>query len=148
MSEATKPEITGLLYKILPLVTFESGFKKQEFIVKTDEQYPQYLKFELTKDKISILNYVKLGDSCKVSFNIRGHEWINPEGKAVYFISFNAWRIVRLENGYVQPPDLPYQKNNLHHGIDVNKLPKSKDIFETPYNGTKYTEDDYDDLPF
>ena len=32
----------------------------------------------------------------KISINLRGREWINPEGVAKYFNSFQGWRIELL----------------------------------------------------
>jgi len=66
--------------------------KKKEFVVKTEETYPQMVKFELINDKISLLDpYVK-GETVEVSFNLRGREW---QGK--YFTSIQAWKISNSE---------------------------------------------------
>jgi single-strand DNA-binding protein len=56
---------------------FESGFTKREFVVSTEEMYPQDVKFELLKDKCSILDQYQVGDTVRVSFNIRGSLWQN-----------------------------------------------------------------------
>ena len=71
--------------------TFGSGFQKREFVVTSEEKFPQDLKFECTKEKIELLEKVRTGDQVKVSFNIRGNEY-----KGRYFVNLQAWRI---ENG-------------------------------------------------
>ena len=73
-----------------------SGFRKRELVVTTDEQYPQMLMIEFVQDKCELLNNYAVGQDVKVSINLRGREWINPEGVAKYFNSIQGWRIERL----------------------------------------------------
>ena len=61
---------------------------------------------EFVQDKCDILNKYKLGDSVKVGINLRGREWINPEGVAKYFNSIQGWRIDKATDApadYVAP---------------------------------------------
>ena len=44
-------EISGKIKYIKQPQVFESGFKKQEFVITTDEKFPQDIKLELTKEK-------------------------------------------------------------------------------------------------
>ena len=73
------------------------GFKKRELVVTTDEQYPQDIMIEFTQDKCDLLNLYKVGQNVDVSINLRGREWINPEGVAKYFNSIQGWRIEKIE---------------------------------------------------
>tara|TARA_R110000765_G_scaffold420370_1_gene525331 strand:+ start:2533 stop:2772 length:240 start_codon:yes stop_codon:yes gene_type:complete len=61
---------------------------------------------ELVQDKCDLLDQYNVGDAVKVSINLRGREWINPEGVAKYFNSVQGWRIesVQLEEGEELPP--------------------------------------------
>ena len=68
-------ELTGTVKEVFPEQTFSGGFTKREFVVTTDEKFPQDIKFECVKDKISILEPVKANDRITVSFDIRGREW-------------------------------------------------------------------------
>lgn len=70
-----------------------NNFTKVEFVVTTDEQYPQMILIELSKDKCDLINDFVVGQDVKVLINIRGREWINPQGEAKYFNSFSAWKI-------------------------------------------------------
>ena len=72
-------------------------FKKQELVIETQEQYPQPIMVEFVQDKCELLNSYNIGDSVKVSINLRGREWINPEGVAKYFNSVQGWRIEKVE---------------------------------------------------
>jgi hypothetical protein len=70
-----------------------NGFKKREIVVTTNEDYPQMLLVEFTQDKTGLLDEFQVGSSVTVSINLRGNEWINPQGVAKYFITLNGWRI-------------------------------------------------------
>lgn len=91
-------EVTGKIKKIEETKTFgESGFRKREMILTTDDQYPQMLKIEFVQDKCDLLDKYKLNDSVKISINLTGREWINKEGEAVYFNAIQGWRIELIE---------------------------------------------------
>lgn len=75
----------------------DNGFTKRDFVIETESQYPQKILIELIKDKCSLLDSFNIGDSLKVSYNINGREWINPEGAAKYFNSIQGWRIDKVE---------------------------------------------------
>jgi single-strand DNA-binding protein len=81
-------ELEGTLIKKFDTQQIKDTFKKREFVVETDEQYPQQIKVELTQDKCELLDDYNEGDKLKVHFNLRGREW---NGK--YFVNINGWRI-------------------------------------------------------
>jgi len=90
-------EITGKIKKIDETKTFgASSFRKREMVITTDEQYPQILMVEFVQDKCDALNNFKVDDNVTISINLRGREWINPQGEAVYFNSIQGWRIEAL----------------------------------------------------
>ena len=91
-------EITGKIKKIDETKTYgASGFRKREMVVTTDEQYPQMLLVEFVQDKCDVLNNFQVSEDVKVSINLRGREWINPEGEAKYFNSIQGWRIEKMQ---------------------------------------------------
>lgn len=100
-------EVAGKIKKIDETKTFGSnGFRKREMVVTTDEQYPQMIMIEFIQDKCDLLNSFSVGDDVKVSINIRGREWVNPEGEAKYFNSIQGWRIEKSQaQGTVPPVD-------------------------------------------
>ena len=105
-----------------------SGFRKRELVVTTEEQYPQHLMVEFVQDKTDLLNVFKEGQSVKVSINLRGREWVNPQGETKYFNSIPGWRIEALEAASGQMPPMP-----------------PEDAFEPI---SDFSEDQHDDLPF
>jgi hypothetical protein len=100
-------EVTGTIKKIDETKTFgNNGFRKREMVITNNEQYPQFLMIEFIQDKCDLLNNYNVGDQVKVSINLRGREWINPEGEAKYFNSIQGWRIENLQaqQGAGAPP--------------------------------------------
>lgn len=113
-------EITGKITKIFEEKSFNGGFTKREFVITTNEQYPQPILFELHKDKASQIAQMKSGDSVKVLFDIRGREW-----QEKYFNSLVAWRVEPLgsasapESGApMPPPPMPREEDE-----DTDDLP-------------------------
>ncbi|MFN0031029.1 MAG: DUF3127 domain-containing protein [Flavobacteriales bacterium] len=84
-------DITGRLKLINDEQAFASGFVKRQFVITTEEQYPQDIAFELVKDKISLINDFTVGENVKVHFNIRGNEY---QGK--YYVNLTAWRLEKV----------------------------------------------------
>ena len=123
-------EIQGKIKVIGETQTFgANGFRKREVVVTTEEQYPQHIMVEFVQDKTDLLNSYQVGQSVKISINLRGREWVNPQGETKYFNSIQGWRIENLQqetSGEI-PPVPPM------------------DAFE-PASDLK--EDDHDDLPF
>jgi hypothetical protein len=114
-------EITGKITKIKEAQTFgASGFRKRELLITTNEQYPQPLMVEFVQDKCDLLNAYQVGQDVKVSINLRGREWINPQGEAVYFNSIQGWRIeaAQLEGAQGAKPTAPPAKFETTTDID------------------------------
>jgi len=59
-------ETTGAIKLINDIQTFSSGFEKREFVITTDEKYPQDIKLELIKDDVVKTDQFKVGDNVKV----------------------------------------------------------------------------------
>ena len=84
----------GVIIAIDDTITFDSGFTKREFVIKTtdDGDYPQELKFELVKDKTALIDKYNVGDKITVHLNIRGREWNEK-----YFVNLAAWKLEGTE---------------------------------------------------
>ena len=81
-------ELEGVLIKKGEIQQVSASFRKQEFVIETDEKYPQKIQFELTQDRCGEVDKIRLNTPIKVHFNVRGREW---NGK--YFVNLQAWRI-------------------------------------------------------
>jgi hypothetical protein len=92
-----------------------ASFKKREFVIEVENErnpdWNDFIKFQLTQDKCSLIDQYNIGDKLKVSFNIRGRKW-EKNGQINYFSNLEAWRIegVTVQNSPVSadvpPPDL------------------------------------------
>lgn len=110
-------EVLGKIKVIGKVQTFgkpEKPFLKKELVVTTDDQYPQMIMIEFVQDKCDLLNSYKVGQDVKVSINLGGREWINPQGEAKYFNSVTGWRIEKLEVAPTEnlPPVDTYKSDN------------------------------------
>lgn len=81
-------ELTGKIKKIFDQQDFPSGFYKQEFVVTTDERFPQDIKLDCLKEKVEMLKGLSEGSPVKVSFDIRGREWNDR-----FYVDLSAWKI-------------------------------------------------------
>ena len=107
-------EIKGKLFEVSNEEQISDSFKKREFILHDDSNptYPEFLKFELMQDKVSLIDSFKVGDEINVFFNLKGRKYVYEDtNKTVYFGNINAWKI-ELVNSNQQPPeqkeDLPF----------------------------------------
>ena len=105
----TKVEITGKIKVLGDIKTFgDNGFRKREVVVTTQEQYPQHLLIEFIQERCELLDSFKVGENVKISINLRGREWENPQGEIKYFNSIHGWRIEKEDykgEGIIPPPD-------------------------------------------
>jgi hypothetical protein len=86
-------QVAGKIVAIMPTQVVSEKFSKREFVVETPDQYPQQILFQLTQDKCSILDTLKVGQEVDVHLNIRGRSWQNPQGETKYFNTLEAWKI-------------------------------------------------------
>ena len=92
-------DVQGRIKVIGEVQEISATFKKRELVVTTDEQYPQTLSIEFVQDKTELLNGFEIGQNVKVSINLRGREWENPQTKEIkYFNSIQGWRIELINN--------------------------------------------------
>lgn len=98
-------QLTGLVKVKKNTEQITDKFQKREFVVTDSSgQYPQDILFQLTQDRVSLLDPIDEGEQVTVSFNLRGREWTNKEGKVLYFNSLDVWKIEKATEGSVPPP--------------------------------------------
>lgn len=91
-------EIIGRVKKLFNVQKFDSGFRKREMVLTTEEPYPQNILIEFIQDKVDLLGSIRPEDKIKVFINIRGREWTNSEGIIKYFNSIQGWKIEEIQN--------------------------------------------------
>ena len=125
-------QLTGNIKLVGDIQEISPTFKKRELVITTDEQYPQTISIEFVQDKCSLLDGLNIDQKVKVSINLRGREWQNPETKEIkYFNSIQGWRIENMQ------PETSAEEN----------LPPMDNLspFET---ASEKNDEDIDDLPF
>jgi len=128
-------EVQGKIKVIGETLQVTDSYKKRDLVITTDEQYPQHISVEFAQDKTSLLDNRVVGEDVKVSINIGGREWVNPQGETKYFNSIKGWRIEKL--GTEQPQQPQQTPTPTAQTPQGNSVP-------TPAN----SEEEHDDLPF
>ncbi len=128
-------EVTGKIKVIRDEQQVSASFRKRELVVETDEQYPQFISINFVQDKCDILSARTVGEVVKVSINLRGREWVNPEGETKYFNDIQGWRIEKVADSFVP-----------HNGsaVDAYNAASAPATDEAP----KVNEEEHDDLTF
>jgi hypothetical protein len=144
----------GRLIKIYPTKLSNSGFASREFVIETEEKYPQFVKFQVIKDACDLLDNIKVNDILEVSFNLRGAAYAEtrqevkdgqivkiPTGETAYFSSVQAWKIevVGRDDSY-EPVQTKTQANTAEQNI--------RNVYNTKPDDALPQIDDKDDLPF
>lgn len=125
MSEPLK--IIGRLKRYSPIQQVTDTFKKREFVIETDEQYPQTIGFELVQTRVDLIEPYAEGELIEVFFNLKGREWQKDSSSSVrVFNQLVAWRISRI-------------------GQPTQERPKPQN---PPPNNQSQSQSNFDDLPF
>lgn len=85
-------EIEGAIIEIGETRSFDSGFCVRQVVIDTGGKYPQKVPVDVVKDSCEKLDHCFVGESIKLSFEVRGREW---NGK--YYAGLQAWRFDRLD---------------------------------------------------
>jgi len=134
-------EINGRLAEKYETQKVSDRFQKREFVLEvksssaTGYEFVDFIKFQSTQDKCSMLDQVNIDDTVKVSFNLRGRKW-EKDGQISYFTNLEAWRIEKLSN---------------ETGIPASETPiqSSEQSKDAPFPSNPPENDSgFDDLPF
>jgi hypothetical protein len=133
-------EINGRLAEKFETQKVSDRFQKREFVLEikstsaTGYEFVDFIKFQSTQDKCSLLDQFNIDDTVKVSFNLRGRKW-EKDGQVSYFTNLEAWRIENLSNESGESVDKDPQINS-----EPDDAPFSSNLPEN--------DSGFDDLPF
>ena len=113
----------GEVVFVTPTTSVSDKFKKREITLKSTDEYPQYVTFQLTQDKCDLANNLKTGEVVEVQYNLRGRRWEAQDGTIKYFNSIEAWTM------------------SLSSKVENSAVDKLRKTFDT-------TDESSDDLPF
>jgi len=108
-------EITGKLILKEDTQVVSDRFKKREFVIEVEnernQEWNDFIKFQLTQDRCDLLETISVNDLIKVSFNIKGRKW-EKDGKVNYFSNLEAWRIEKIQAVASDMPPEPVDDND------------------------------------
>lgn len=129
-------EIIGKIIQVLPLQqgTSKSGnpWKKQEYVLETQENYPKKVKFDFFGERADQYP-LQLGDDVRVSFDLESREF---NGR--WYTDVRGWKAEKITAEQIGTTNQPQQFGADALGIDVNTMPQ----FDNNPGGNT------DDLPF
>ena len=117
-------EVSGKIKWLDETKTYgEKGFRKREVVITTEERYPQHILVEFIQDNCDLLDSFQIGQNVKIGINIRGREWVNPQGETKYFNSIQGWRIDIIQDNIEIdippiPPPSPFEIADDNNGDD------------------------------
>ena len=130
-------EINGRLAEKYETQKVSDRFQKREFVLEikstgnTGYEFVDFIKFQATQDKCSLLDQFGIDDELKVSFNLRGRKW-ERDGQVSYFTNLEAWRIEKMISGNAVSPS--------SSGPDDVPMPDKEDF--------PSANQEFEDLPF
>jgi hypothetical protein len=132
-------EINGRLAEKFETQKVSDRFQKREFVLEikstgaTGYEFVDFIKFQSTQDKCSMLDQFNIDDNVKVSFNLRGRKW-EKDGQVSYFTNLEAWRMEKLSSESTEsvdedplansnPDDVPFSSNPPENESGFDDLP-------------------------
>lgn len=131
-------EISGKIIQVLDLQqgTSKAGnaWKKQEYVLETQDMYPKKVKFDFFGDRVDQYK-LAIGDEVTVSFDLESREF---NGR--WYTDVRAWKAEKAGAATVAPmssaePQAPYASV-------APAAPMATPVFDAPAG------DESDDLPF
>jgi len=90
-------KITGTLKVKKDTIQVSEAFSKREFVLTVvDGAFSNDILIQLTKDKVTLINDINIGDMLEVELNLKGKEWTSPSGEVKYFNTIECWKIAKL----------------------------------------------------
>jgi hypothetical protein len=126
-------EISGRLAEKFETQKVSDRFQKREFVLEIKSsgtsgfEFVDYIKFQSTQEKCTLLDQFEVDDMVKVSFNLRGRKW-ERDGQVSYFTNLEAWRIEKVQGETDEPPiESPGQDINADHDAPFPTQPPLDD---------------------
>ncbi len=118
-------EINGKIIELLPVKSGESAngtWRKQEYILETEGQYPKKVCFMAWGDKIDEFG-IKQGDNLVVSVDLESREF---NGR--WYTDVKAWKVARAgaeaHDAPYSAPDAPYAPQaESSYRVDDDEIP-------------------------
>lgn len=91
--------IQGKIHEVFNTQEISDRFQKREFILETEDKYPQFVKFQVINDKVVLMDGFSKGDPVEVTFRLNGKPFQNRNGETIYFTNLNVVKLLSLKGG-------------------------------------------------
>lgn len=136
-------EFTGHIKNVSQTFQVTPTFRNRKIVVATSDQYPQFIEFEFHQDKCDLLDDFIEGEEVVIKFNLRGREWVNPQGEKRYFNSLVGWAINRTIHAAQNSHYSASAPQNSTPQPQQQSFPSSQQA-----QSASFEEEEHDDLPF
>ena len=99
--------LDGAIQTIGETQQFGDNFKKRELVVKTQEKFPELLKFDFVNENVDVLDQFSVGEVVTIAFVVKGNEY---QGK--HYCNLRAIAISGHIEGRVEKETAKAKKNN------------------------------------
>lgn len=82
-------EIKGKIIVIGNEEQVTDKFKKREFVIQTDDKFPKEICFQLTQDRVDLIDPYQINETIQVHYNLESKKSANGR----YFTTATAWRL-------------------------------------------------------
>jgi len=138
-------ELDGKVIQILPEQSGTSNagksWRKQSFVIETEEQYPKKVVFNSWNDNVESIKQLTNGTKVKISFRVESREFNER-----WYTDLTAWKITKVveqnlttaaTQQNVQTPqeqnNAIYEEDNSLAGDDINISNESKEEDDLPF---------------
>jgi hypothetical protein len=112
-------KITGRIVRIDPMEVKSATLSLRQFVIQTEEEYPQTLLFQTKNERTALLDRVRVGQEITLWFSVKGNEWNDK-----VIINLNCYKIEGVElpvRGAQTPSTVP--QTNQGQASDVSSGP-------------------------
>jgi len=149
----------GMIHSIGQTMEYgQNGFTKREFVVclsgdYVNPEYPDYVQFELIKDKCSMMDGYQIGHEIKIKFNLTGRLYNNPTKGEQCFPALRAWKIAPADGPQQQTPQQQCAQQQQPQQAPQRQqyqqqTPPQQQAQQQAPQGTAGFDDFDDDIPF
>lgn len=115
-------DLTGRIIHIGKVNQITEKFKKQEFVIETEGDYPQFIQFDTQQDNVGLISDSTIGDLICVEFQVRGRKWVNPAGETKFFNTLVCTGIINYD-----------KKGGVKSDADISSLIEPQDPNDLPF---------------
>jgi len=127
-------DIQGDIIHIGDIQQITDTFKKREFVIEVKKEfngnvYSDFIKFQMTQDRVGLTDDYKVNEAVRVSFNIRGNKYTSKkDGSTGYITNLEAWRLERMSAQAAAAPTAPPVVNNTADIVSAADKPAEDDL--------------------